>query len=130
MSHNHQVEEGLTFSPRFNADGLLTAVAIDHESGMPLMLAHMNREALDRTLTTGKAHFYSRSRQALWLKGETSGNVLMVRQVLVDCDQDALVLRVEMTGDKAACHTGRRSCFYRELEMTGGEHNLRFIDEQ
>lgn len=99
--------------PKFDDRGLLTAIAQDAASKEILMVAFMNREALARTQETGKAHFYSRSRDALWMKGETSGNVLDVENILVDCDQDALVLMVRPAGP--ACHTGERSCFYREL---------------
>jgi phosphoribosyl-AMP cyclohydrolase len=102
------------FAPRFDAAGLLTAVAVDAESGAVLMLAHMDAEALARTRETGLAHFHSRSRGKLWMKGETSGRTLRVVEILVDCDQDALVLRVEPACP--ACHTGAASCFYRVLE--------------
>lgn len=102
------------FEPRFDAAGLITAVAVDAISGEVLMLAHMDAEALERTRETGLAHFHSRSRGRLWLKGESSGNTLRVVETRVDCDQDAIVLRVEPAG--AACHTGARSCFYRVLE--------------
>ena len=102
------------FAPRFDAAGLLTAVAVDAASGAVLMLAHMDAEALARTQETGFAHFHSRSRGRLWMKGEESGNTLKVLEIRVDCDQDALVLRVEAAGP--ACHTGERSCFYRVLE--------------
>ena len=102
------------FAPRFDSAGLMTAVAVDAGSGELLMLAHMDAEALAKTRETGLAHFHSRSRGRLWLKGETSGNVLRVREIRVDCDQDALELRVEPAGP--ACHTGARSCFYRRLE--------------
>ena len=110
-------EEGSEFRPKFDANGLLTAVAQDQDTGEILMLAHMNEEALRLTLKTGKAHFYSRSRQTIWLKGETSGNVLQVHAILTDCDQDAIVMKVQITGDKAACHTGRTSCFYRSVSQ-------------
>ena len=102
------------FEPRFDAAGLLTAVAVDAASGKVLMLAHMDAEALAKTRETGLAHFHSRSRDRLWMKGESSGHILRVVEIRVDCDQDALVLRVEAAG--AACHTGERSCFYRVLE--------------
>lgn len=114
MSSVEAGEQGTEFMPKFDDRGLLTAVVVDASSGAPLMLAHMNAEALERTRATGKAYFWSRSRQELWLKGETSGNTLAVVETLVDCDQDALVLRVEPAGP--ACHTGARSCFYRVLE--------------
>lgn len=101
------------FSPKFDAAGLLTAVVTDAQTGAILMLAHMNAEALARTRETGIAHFHSRSRGRLWMKGETSGNTLAVERILVDCDQDALVLECRAAGP--ACHTGETSCFYREL---------------
>ena len=101
------------FAPRFDASGLLTAVAVDAASGEVLMLAHMDSEALARTRETGLAHFHSRSRGRLWMKGEESGNTLRVVVIRVDCDQDAIVLRVAAAG--SACHTGARSCFYRVL---------------
>ena len=102
------------FAPRFDAAGLLTAVAVDAESGRLLMLAHMDAEALARTRETGFAHFHSRSRGRLWMKGESSGHTLRVLEIRVDCDQDAIELRVEAAGP--ACHTGAESCFYRRLE--------------
>ncbi|MET0251037.1 MAG: phosphoribosyl-AMP cyclohydrolase [Novosphingobium sp.] len=100
--------------PRFDASGLLTAVAGNAATGELLMLAHMDADALERTRVTGLAHFHSRSRGRLWMKGETSGHVLKVREIRIDCDQDAIELRVEPAGP--ACHTGRRSCFYRRLD--------------
>ncbi len=102
------------FMPKFDENGLLSAVAQHAQSGEVLMLAFMNQAAVTRTLETGLAHFYSRSRQALWQKGETSGNVLRVQHILVDCDQDALVLKVLPEGP--ACHTNARSCFYRKID--------------
>lgn len=102
------------FEPKFGADGLLTAVVTDADSREVLMVAHMDAEALRMTRTTGFAHFHSRSRQRLWKKGETSGHVLTVSRILVDCDQDALVLECRPAGP--ACHTGMSSCFYRELD--------------
>ncbi len=107
-------ESGTRFLPKFGADGLLTAVVTDGEDGAVLMVAHMNQEALDATIESGEAHFYSRSRKRLWKKGETSGNVLKVSEILVDCDQDALVIVATPAGP--SCHTGVRSCFYRRLE--------------
>ena len=101
------------FAPRFDAAGLLTTIAVDAKSGAVLMLAHMDAEALARTRETGFAHFHSRSRGQLWMKGETSGHTLRVVEIRVDCDQDALVLWVEPAGP--ACHTGAASCFYRDL---------------
>lgn len=110
------LETGLDFTPRFDEQGLMAAIVTDATNAEVLMLAYMNAEALARTLETGEAHFWSRSRKALWRKGETSGNVLQVVEMRTDCDQDCLLLRVEIGGGKAACHTGRRSCFYRRLE--------------
>ena len=106
-------EQGSNFAPKFDANGLACGVAQHHETGEVLMVAFLNEEAIDRTLESGLAHFYSRSRDALWQKGETSGNVLRVREIRVDCDQDALVLLVEPAGP--ACHTGEVGCFYRRL---------------
>jgi phosphoribosyl-AMP cyclohydrolase len=98
-------------------------------SGEVLMLAYMNREALERTIATGEAHYWSRSRQALWRKGEESGNVQRVVELRTDCDQDALWLKVEMGGTGASCHTGRRSCFYRAVPLSGGTA-LRFVEAE
>ncbi|MFN9579330.1 MAG: phosphoribosyl-AMP cyclohydrolase [Novosphingobium sp.] len=116
-------EQGSTFQPRFDASGLLTAVAVDAESREILMLAHMDAEALAKTRETGLAHFHSRSRGRLWMKGESSGHVLRVEQIRVDCDQDALVLIVRPAGP--ACHTGATSCFYRALD---GDSLIRIVD--
>lgn len=107
-------EQGSVFLPRFDGKGLVTAIAVDVADRHILMVAFMDAEALTKTRETGLAHFHSRSRGRLWLKGETSGNVLKVKDILVDCDQDALVLMVEPVGP--ACHTGERSCFYRKLD--------------
>jgi phosphoribosyl-AMP cyclohydrolase len=110
-------ERGASFRPRFDSAGLLTAIAQDAASGEVLMVAFMDREALEATRATGLAHFHSRSRGRLWMKGESSGHVLRVEAILVDCDQDALVLKVNPAGP--ACHTGERSCFYRALDGEG-----------
>lgn len=107
------------FTPRFDSNGLLTAVVVHAETGAPLMVAHMNAEALAKTRETGIAHFWSRSRQQLWMKGETSGHTLTVREILVDCDQDCLWLRADPAGP--ACHTGATSCFFRRLAGDGLE---------
>lgn len=107
-------EQGRRFLPKFDDRGLLCAVVVDAANGAVLMVAFMDREALDATLASGEAHFHSRSRGRLWKKGESSGNVLRVEEVLVDCDQDALVLRCRPAGP--TCHTGAASCFYRRLE--------------
>jgi phosphoribosyl-AMP cyclohydrolase len=119
-SDRHALEESPVVSPRFDASGLVTAVVVDAADGAVLMLAHMNAQALALTLETGIAHYWSRSRRSLWKKGETSGNVQHVVEVMTDCDQDAVLLRVNVAGDGATCHTGRRSCFYRTVEMRDG----------
>ena len=112
-------DEALQLRPRFNADGLVAAIAQDAETGEVLMLAWMNDEALRRTIETGRATYFSRSRRRLWIKGESSGHTQEVREIRVDCDQDAVLLSVVQSG--AACHTGRRSCFYRRFDAgTGG----------
>ena len=107
-------EQGSEFLPRYDAQGLITAIAVDSASSAILMIAYMDAEALARTRETGLAHFHSRSRGKLWLKGETSGNYLRVAEIRVDCDQDALLLLVRPDGP--ACHTGAVSCFYRRLD--------------
>jgi phosphoribosyl-AMP cyclohydrolase len=112
-----EVENGLVFSPKFDADGLIPAIVTDAASGEVLMLAWMNAEALAATLETSVGHFWSRSRAKLWKKGEESGNVLEVSEVRTDCDQDAIWLKVAVAGNGVACHTGQRSCFYRALTL-------------
>ncbi|MEO6381581.1 MAG: phosphoribosyl-AMP cyclohydrolase [Nitrobacter sp.] len=120
-------EEELLFRPRFDPSGLVTCVATDAFSGDVLMVAHMNEEALRRTIETGDAWYYSRSRKALWRKGESSGQVQRVVEMRTDCDQDAVWIKVEQRG--AACHTGRRSCFYRAVTKgEGGEAHVAFVD--
>lgn len=113
------LEEGTAFAPRFDDKGLVTAIAQDAASGRVLMVAHMNAEALALTIETGVVHYWSRSRGALWKKGETSGEVQELVSLATDCDQDVLLLKVNQTGRGAACHTGRVSCFYRELGADG-----------
>jgi phosphoribosyl-AMP cyclohydrolase len=122
----HEIEEGLALQPKFDASGLVTCVATDAASGDVLMVAHMNDEALRKTIASGEAWYFSRSRNALWRKGETSGQVQRVVEMRMDCDQDAVWIRVEQTG--AACHTGRRSCFYRKVEASEGGARLSFVD--
>ena len=116
LTGKDELEQGAILAPRFDAAGLIAAVATHADTGEVLMLAWMNAEALRRTLDTGEAHYFSRSRQALWKKGETSGQVQQVTEVRVDCDQDAVWLKVRPQGDGGACHTGQRSCFYRAVE--------------
>ena len=113
------LEQGDILTPRFDADGLMAAVATDADSGEVLMLAWMNEEALRRTLETGEAHYWSRSRSELWHKGATSGQVQVVDEIRIDCDQDAVWLKVYPQGDGSACHTGARSCFYRAVGPKG-----------
>ena len=113
-SESQEREQGTAFLPKFDASGLMTGVAVDALDGDVLMVAFLNAEALAKTRETGFAHFYSRSRSALWMKGETSGHVLRVQDILVDCDQDAIVMKVIPEGP--ACHTGVKSCFYRRLD--------------
>ncbi len=121
-------EEGTRLRPRFDDAGLVTAVVTDHASGELLMVAHMNEQALEATLSTGVAHYWSRSRNALWKKGETSGALQSVREVRVDCDQDAVWLKVAVAKREDTCHTSRTSCFYRLVADDG--QNLTFGDRR
>ena len=114
-SSKTESEEGAVFAPRFDADGLLPVVATSAATGEVLMFAYMNAEALARTIETSEAHYWSRSRRQLWRKGETSGHVQKVREIRLDCDNDAVLLAVEQTGG-IACHTGRERCFFLKLE--------------
>ena len=122
----NDIEEGPDFQPRFDASGLVTCVATDAGTGEVLMVAHMNEEALRKTIASGDAWYFSRSRNALWRKGETSGQTQRVVEMRMDCDQDAVWIRVEQSG--AACHTGRRSCFYRKVDAGEGGARLSFVD--
>jgi phosphoribosyl-AMP cyclohydrolase len=112
----HALEHGAALAPRFDAHGLIAAVATHADTGEVLMFAWMNAEALSLTLSTGEAHYFSRSRGALWRKGATSGQVQIVAEARIDCDQDCVWLKVRPQGDGGACHTGARSCFYRIIE--------------
>jgi phosphoribosyl-AMP cyclohydrolase len=114
------VEEGLGFAPKFDSEGLIPAMAVDAETNQPLMLAYMNEESLRQTLALGQAVYWSRSRKEIWHKGKTSGEFQDVVEVLTDCDQDALVLRVHQRGG-GCCHTKRNSCFYRRVAISAGE---------
>lgn len=116
----HELEHGLVLAPRFDERGLIPAIAQDAESGEVLMLAWMTRAALDATLATGIAHYWSRSRGALWKKGETSGQIQTVREIRVDCDQDTILLKVTVGGDGGCCHVGFRACFYRAVTAADG----------
>jgi phosphoribosyl-AMP cyclohydrolase len=125
-------EEGTVFAPRFDAEGLVPVVATSAKTGEVLMLAYMNEEALARTIETGEAHYWSRSRGRLWRKGDESGNSQRVVEMRTDCDQDAIWLKVETAGE-TACHTGRRTCFYRAIPLRtapGGGVSLSFVDAE
>ncbi len=127
------IEESDVFAPRFGADGLMPVAVTSAATGELLMLAYMNAEALARTIETGEAHFWSRSRGRLWRKGEESGNTQRVVEIRTDCDQDALWLKVEMGGTQACCHTGRRSCFYRAVPVGSGKTGgvaLQFVESE
>lgn len=113
-----ELEEGTALTPRFASDGLVTCVTTHADTGEVLMVAHMNAEALARTLESGEAWYWSRSRAELWHKGDTSGQVQTIVEMRVDCDQDALWLKVRVAGDGGCCHTGRRSCFYRVVDTS------------
>ncbi len=127
-THSHDIEEGLALLPKFDADGLVTAVVTDVANGDVLMVAHMNAEALAKTIESGEAWYFSRSRKKLWKKGEESGHVQRVTELRVDCDQDAVWIKVEQQGP-GACHTGRRSCFYRAAPLgQKGAVKLEFRD--
>jgi len=117
MKDEKSQEEGSEFAPRFDAQGLIAAIASDAATGEILMFAYMNETALRLSLQTGIVHYWSRSRQKLWKKGETSGNMQKLIEMRVDCDQDALWLKVQVVGDGVTCHTGRNSCFYRTIQL-------------
>jgi phosphoribosyl-AMP cyclohydrolase len=119
LSHKHDLEEGSSFTPHFDNQGLIPCITTDHQTGEILMFAFMNEEALAKTRATGEVWYWSRSRQALWHKGDTSGQVQHLVEMRVDCDQDVLLLKVQVAGDGGCCHTGRRSCFYRRIDETG-----------
>lgn len=127
MGAPKEIEVGVDFKPKFDSNGLITAISQDANTGDVLMVAYMNDEALKLTIETGNAVFFSRSRQKLWKKGEESGHVQKVQQILVDCDQDCLILKV--TVDQGQCHVGYQSCFYRALK-SGTSSELEFIAEK
>lgn len=127
MSTKHDIEEGTDFIPKFDDNGLITAIAQDSKSGQILMVAYMNRQALETTIKTGFGTYFSRSRQKLWKKGEESGHVQKVEQILVDCDQDCLILKVSV--EAGQCHVGYRSCFYRAL-IDGNKEKMEFIENR
>lgn len=125
-----ELEDAGDFTPRFDDRGLITAIVSDVHDGEILMVAHMNAQALALTIQTGKAHYFSRSRGKLWMKGETSGNIQTVKEIRTDCDQDAIWLKVEVAGHDATCHTGRRSCFYRTVTLQDGKPMLDIVDDE
>ncbi len=127
---NQGSEHTKRFTPKFDQNGLIVCVTIEQKSKDVLMVAYMNALALEQTLETGVAHYWSRSRQSLWRKGDTSGQVQKVVSLKVDCDQDALLLSVEVGGDGKACHTGRKSCFYRVILRQEGENELLFVENE
>lgn len=127
----HEIETGTTLAPKFDEHGLIPAIATDAKTGDVLMFAWMNAEALERTIRTGEAWYWSRSRKAFWRKGETSGQTQTVKEIRIDCDQDAILLKVEVGGDGGACHVGYRSCFYRSIPVGASDQvELRFEDEK
>jgi phosphoribosyl-AMP cyclohydrolase len=122
------IEQGLVFAPKFDEHGLIPAIATDYRTNEVLMVAYMNEESLKQTLALGQAVYWSRSRREIWHKGKTSGEYQIVKEIRVDCDQDALVLKVEQMGG-GCCHTKAPSCFYRRVGSTGGENNLVMLEK-
>ena len=127
MAAKQSIEESLEFIPKFDDNGLISAIAQDAKTGQVLMVAYMNRAALDLTIQTGLATYFSRTRRKLWRKGEESGHTQKIEQILVDCDQDCLILKV--TVDAGQCHVGYQSCFYRALKKGSGKE-LKFVAEK
>ena len=127
MSASKEVEMGKGFTPKFDSDGLIPAIAQDEKTGQVLMVAYMNKESLALTIERGRAVYYSRSRQKLWAKGEESGHVQQIKEILVDCDQDCLILKVQV--DQGQCHVGYQSCFYRRVK-SGSSSELEFVAEK
>ncbi|HWG06347.1 MAG TPA: phosphoribosyl-AMP cyclohydrolase [Beijerinckiaceae bacterium] len=125
----HEIEEGTAFAPCFDADGLIVCITTEAATGDVLMVAYMNAEALALTIETGIAHYWSRSRRTLWRKGDTSGQTQTIVEMRTDCDQDAILLKVKVGGDGGACHTGRRSCFYRRVDSRAGAPPPLVVDE-
>ena len=127
------IEAGTGFMPKFDAGGLLPAIVTEDGTGQVLMFAHMNGEAMQRTLATGEVHFWSRGRKKIWKKGEESGNILKVVEILTDCDQDVLWIKATVAGRGVTCHTGAKSCFYRRLvpgQGTADVQHLEFVAAQ
>lgn len=126
-----EIETGTTFQPKFDADGLIVTVVTDYQTNDVLMVGYMNSEALRRTIETGEAWYWSRSRQAYWKKGETSGQVQHVEEIRTDCDQDAIWIKVRVAGNGATCHVGYNSCFFRKIEQTkSGDVSLRRVEKE
>ncbi len=125
----HEIEEGSDLLPKFDQNGLMTAVAVDADSGEVLMVAFMNEEAFDKTIATGEAWYWSRSRNTLWHKGDSSHQIQTVIDMRIDCDQDCVVLRVKVGGDGGCCHTGRKSCFYRYVRHDGDGPALVMVEK-
>ena len=125
-----EIENGVAFAPKFDAHGLIPCIAADAATGEVVMFAWMNAEALSRTIATGRAHYWSRSRQKLWRKGEESDNEQTVVELRTDCDQDVILLKVRTGGDGVNCHTGHRSCFYRLLPLGDGRLSLVFDEAE
>ena len=124
------VESALVFTPKFDENGLIPAITQDAKSGEVVMFAFMNALALEKTILTGQVHYWSRSRNKLWLKGETSGEIQNVVEIKTDCDQDVILIRAELTGRGATCHTGKRACFYRSIDTqsAGSDQPVSLID--
>ena len=129
QGNQQDIENGMVLMPKFDSSGLITAVTVDATTNDILMVAHMNADALAKTIETGQAWYWSRSRKALWLKGETSGQIQTIKEIRVDCDQDCLLLRVEIGGDGGCCHTGKPQCFYRRVDgmADDGSVTLSFV---
>jgi phosphoribosyl-AMP cyclohydrolase len=126
MTTKIDVDETTQFMPKYDANGLITAIAQDAKTSAILMVAHMSAQALALTLSTGIAHYWSRSRASLWKKGETSGNIQRVLELRTDCDQDVILMKVHVEGDGKSCHTGRETCFYRVVSSENGQNSLIF----
>lgn len=126
-----QVEESSDFAPKFDERGLISAITTDYDTGEVLMLGYMNAEALRLSISTGEAHYFSRARQCLWHKGATSGLVQQIAELRIDDDQDAVWLRVRVSGNGASCHVGYRSCFYRSIPLGGADSvALQFLESE
>lgn len=122
------LDETIELEPQFGPDGLIPCITISEATGDVAMFAYMNKEAFEKTIETGEIYYWSRSRNELWHKGATSGKTQIVKSIRIDCDQDCILITAEIKGDGAGCHTGRKSCFYREIvKNNNGEYSLQFI---